>query len=173
MQTAPWRHSLVMSHISVRSVVRSTIYGASHCNSSLLQQQVSKPLRNWFGCLTLKHAMPSLGRLAYGWEQVLHQCTTEQGVLMCYIAPGELLGTSLTLHSLPMGCCKFEGADLQDILIHRMQQPCWGPSLPVEKTGQAAFTGMLQHAAAHACGTEKHTQSLQWTQDFCGKPATW
>ena len=37
-------------------------------------------------------------------------------------------------------------------------QPCWGPSLPVEKRGQAAFTEMLQHAAAHACGAEKHRQ---------------
>ena len=62
---------------------------------------------------------------------------------------------------------------VQDALIHHMQEPCWGPAIPIELAGQAAFVAMLQHAASHRQDLLDNMHNLQWAQHFDGRPAAW
>ena len=62
---------------------------------------------------------------------------------------------------------------VQEALIHRLQEPCWGPSLPIELAGQEAFVAMLQCAAVSQQDIISNMQSLHSALHFDGKPAAW
>ncbi|DBA99595.1 TPA: hypothetical protein ACH3X3_012171 [Trebouxia sp. C0006] len=60
----------------------------------------------------------------------------------------------------------------KDTVVNRLQQPCQGPSLPVENVGQAALIEILQRAAVQP-NDQPINHSLEWALQFRDKPACW
>jgi hypothetical protein len=62
---------------------------------------------------------------------------------------------------------------VQDTVVNKLQQPCQGPSLPVENVGQAALIEILQRAAMQPNGLQPINHNLEWALQFRDKPACW
>lgn len=61
---------------------------------------------------------------------------------------------------------------VQDTVVNRLQQPCQGPSLPVENMGQAALMEILQRAAMQP-NDQPVNHNLEWALQFRDKPSCW
>ncbi|DBA73656.1 TPA: hypothetical protein ACH3X2_009639 [Trebouxia sp. C0005] len=60
----------------------------------------------------------------------------------------------------------------KETVVNRLQQPCQGPSLPVENVGQAALIEILQRAAMQP-NDQPVNHNLEWALQFRDKPACW
>jgi len=60
----------------------------------------------------------------------------------------------------------------QDTVVNRLQQPCQGPSLPVESVVQVALIEILQRAAMQP-NDQPVNDNLEWALQFRDKPACW